>query len=81
MPELPAGCVSVWNVFCELSTRRGSSGFGPSPIGWADLQGWQAVYGARLSPWEVERIFEIDALWMKSTAEAQANQTPARPPT
>lgn len=81
MPELPAGCLPLWNVFCELSARRGSTGFGPAPLSWADLQGWQAVYGARLSPWEIDRIFEIDALWVTTVAESQANQNPPTPPT
>lgn len=67
----------MWAVFCELSPRRASTGFGFAPLGWSDLNGWQAAYRAQLTPWETERILALDECWMKTQAEAREKKDAA----
>lgn len=52
----------VWGAFGRLSARRGS-GFGISPIGFADIEAFTRLTGARLSPWEVRLIEQLDDLF------------------
>lgn len=69
--ELPAQCEHVWVWFGELAAARGSNGWGPNPITWADLAAWQRLTGARPTPREVEWILRLDHAWLKSVADAQ----------
>jgi len=64
MPELPTGCEMLWQDFTALSAARGSNGFGPSRLSWADLDAYQRVKGFRFSPWEVEALTRADLAFM-----------------
>lgn len=79
MPDLPAGCLGVWNVFCELSNRRPSTGFGPGVLSHEHLLAWQQLHGTRLTPWEIDTIFMLDLIWLKSKFEEKPAPPPARP--
>lgn len=70
----------MWRVFVELR-RRVRPGFsGAQPIGWDDLAGWQAARRARLTPWEIDRVFQLDDIWLNAHAEPdEPKPTPKRP--
>jgi hypothetical protein len=69
VPELPALCRGVWEIFFELHDRRAGNGFGPLPIDEARLLHWQQLHGVRLSPWEIETIFLVDSVWLSLVEE------------
>lgn len=51
--------------FRELSRGRGSSGFGPNPLSWSDLEAWAARMGRNPAPWEVGALFMLDEAWCR----------------
>lgn len=60
MPPLPAAAQRLWGWFAELDAARGSNGWGPNPIGWAELAAWQQLAGVQLTPWEAETLRTLD---------------------
>lgn len=67
-PPLPEAARHIWGHFLRLSAHRGSTGFGPGPIGWPDLDAYCRMTRARLAPWEVEMIEDLDNLWLAEKA-------------
>jgi hypothetical protein len=67
-PELPEGLAALWQAFLELHGSRGSTGWGPQRITYADMQAWQALTGSRLRPWEVDLIRKADDVWLTDFA-------------
>ena len=67
---MPAGCNLVWDTFIELSNKR-SSGMTAQPIGWRDLQAWQALRQVALTPWEIDTLMALDTAAMTSMREAK----------
>ena len=63
-PAMPEGCETLWRNFLELHDSRGSTGWGAARITFADIDAWQRVRGAALSPFEVESIRRADNLWL-----------------
>ncbi len=49
----------VW--FGELSSARGSSGFGANPIGFAEILAWANLTHRAPTPFEVGVLHRIDA--------------------
>ncbi len=70
-PRCPEGCSELWAIFRELHSCRGSSGFGPLKITFADLDAYQRVSGTRLAPWELDAIRRADNAFLKDWAERQ----------
>lgn len=70
-PELPRGTIHIWNVFARLNSRRGSSGFGPLPISYGEIESYMRVLGERLAPWEVEAISGLDDQWLAARAKKE----------
>lgn len=58
-PDLPEGCGALVHIFLELNARRGSNGFGPTPITYHDLLAWQQFNGA-LTQWEAQTLLAMD---------------------
>ena len=63
-PPLPVGCGQLWSDFLELHGSRGSTGWGPQRITFADLRAWQEVRRVRLQPWEIDCIRRVDDIWL-----------------
>ena len=59
-PELPPCLTYLWSDFLELHQGRGSNGFGPSPIGFHDIDGFQRVTGTKFAAWERAAIRAAD---------------------
>jgi hypothetical protein len=70
-PPCPQGCEDLWRIFNELHSCRGSSGFGPLRIGYADLDSFQRVTGTTLAPWEIDAIRRADRAYLEDWAERQ----------
>lgn len=68
-PALPVGCGLLWRDFMALHNGRGSSGYGPAPISYRDLQAFQEVEGVRLEPWEVRAIRRADVAYLEQRAK------------
>lgn len=67
-PSLPGGCEMLWADFLELHTSRGSTGWGPARITFADMKAWQELRGAHLQPWEINCIRRADDIWLADFA-------------
>ena len=50
-------------MFTRLSNRR-PVGFAASLIPWTEIDAFQRVTGFRLSPWEVQIIEKLDAMFV-----------------
>lgn len=70
-PEIPEGFEVVWNWFWELHQGRGHTGFGPLPLGFADMAAWAAISGIELSPWLASALRSMDLAWLDEHAKAQ----------
>jgi hypothetical protein len=64
-PPLPEGCESVWAVFNELHSARGSNGMGPNQIGFVEIDAYQRVTGIRLAGWEIAAVRLADLAFLK----------------
>lgn len=60
LPDVPAATGMVLSAWRDMSAARGG-GFGPEPIGWPDMAGWQSATGIQLSPWEIETLRAMDS--------------------
>jgi hypothetical protein len=67
-PPLPDGLQPLWGTFLELHDSRGSTGWGPMRITYADMDAFCRVTGAALKPWEIEVIRKTDGLWLSEFA-------------
>ena len=65
-PELPDLAAHVWGWWLDLSTTRGSSGFGPQPLNRREVSRWEEDEGVGMAPWERRAIFRVDAAWRAS---------------
>jgi len=68
-PECPDVLRHLMEWFLELSSARGSSGFGINPIGYPDIEAWSRLTGARPSPYEVECLLALDRAFLQARAE------------
>jgi hypothetical protein len=66
-PPFPLELEHVWTAFCRLNARR-RSGFSIEPIGWADLDAFIRLTGARLAPFEIQLIEMLDDVFRRRRA-------------
>jgi hypothetical protein len=71
-PRLPKGCEQVLADFMDLHGCRTSTGFGPAPISYLELDAWQRVNGLRLEAWEIDAIRAADEAYMAYVAKGRA---------
>lgn len=65
-PTLPNGCELLWRAFLQLHGRRASSGFGPTPILYSEIDAYQRVTGHGLAAWEIGAILAADDAYFAS---------------
>lgn len=70
---MPPGMAYLLDWFLELDAARGSSGFGPSPIGYSEIEAWARLTGRLLLPWEVLTLRHLDACRLNVFAEGSQN--------
>lgn len=71
-PACPEPLVHVLGWFAELGAARGSNGFGPEPIGYAEIDAWSRLTGRDPDPFEVRAIRALDRVFLHLVAEARA---------
>lgn len=71
-PPFPLPLDYLWRVYRRLSRRVGSSGFGPNPITWPDIDAFVRHAQIRLAPWEIEIIEDLNDLDRAADARAQS---------
>lgn len=64
-PEFPEEMLHVWSAFLSLNGTRSAGFSGPLPISYSEMKSWMELTGNYLSPWEVEAIKKLDAVYMK----------------
>ncbi|WP_158673475.1 hypothetical protein [Bosea sp. FBZP-16] len=62
MPPFPSALRYLWQAFARMSSRRGSTGWGPAPLSWQDIDAFCRLSGLRFAPWEIETIEALDRL-------------------
>lgn len=68
--EVPAPARQLWGVFMAWSAHR-RSGLGLHPLTYVDVEAWSRLYGVRLTPWELDTLFELDAAALRIAASNQ----------
>lgn len=61
----------LWDWFMELHAARGSNGFGPSPIGFADLAAWAQLTKRAPTAFEVMALRALDHAYLEVQGNAQ----------
>jgi hypothetical protein len=67
-PPVPASCRHIWGWFRELAAARGSNGFGPNPISYADIAAWSRLTRTIVRPIEVSVLLHLDHVFFAETA-------------
>lgn len=70
-PPAPQALYYLWTAFNRLRRRKGSNGFGASPIGWPDIDAFVRNTKCELAPWEVEIIEDLDDLFLMDHTKSQ----------
>lgn len=81
-PSLPEDSAHLWAWFVELDRSRGSTGFGPAPIGWQDMAAWASLTGRWPMPWECQALMAVDRVFLEEWRKAQPKAdapAPGRP--
>lgn len=68
---MPAWGEHLWDYWAQLHRGRRSTGDGPAPIAYLDLEGWARLAGVALRPDEVRLIMQIDAAYFATRAEIE----------
>lgn len=59
-PECPSAVQHLIPWFWDLHSGRGSTGFGPAPISYAEIKAWMDLKGEQLMPIEVSALKILD---------------------
>lgn len=59
----------LWDWFQELSAARRYGENGPDPIGFADIEAWRRLTGAKPDTWDVATIRMMDQVYISETIE------------
>ena len=70
VPPFPTPLLYLWRTYNRLRGRKGSSGFGVSPIEWPDIQAFLSVTSSSLLPWEIVMIERLDDTFMAAARKA-----------
>lgn len=63
-PPAPPPLQYLLDTYFRLRRRKGSSGFGLSPIEWGDFGDFQRNTAVNLSPWEIAILENLDDLYL-----------------
>ena len=66
--QFPGLLRNLWRHFCRLSASREMDQFGPKPITEIGIQAYAANRRIQFAWWELDAIFSLDCVALKSTA-------------
>lgn len=69
-PDLLPGSEEIFSLYWQLRRAAGSNGMAPNAIGFRDIVAWQELNDVRLTPAEVDWLFEMDSAALAAFAEA-----------
>jgi hypothetical protein len=69
----------LWDWFLELHAARGSNGFGPSAVGWQELDAWSRLTRRHPAAWEIAAIRELDRVYLEEASRADGERGKQRP--
>lgn len=72
-PIVPPAGHRVWAIFLALNAARGSSGFGPLPIGMQDMESYARLHRTPLRPFEVEILEALDRAYLDAAIERRSD--------
>jgi hypothetical protein len=77
-PSVPIAGRRVWSIFLDLNAAR-STGFGPSPITYSEIEAWSRAKREPVRPWELDIIRTLDRAFLKASGEGgQKQEQPVR---
>lgn len=59
----------MWLAFLELNSGRGSSGFGPQPLSYQEIESWARLTRRHLTAWQVQLLKRLDAMYLSKQAK------------
>lgn len=70
MPPFPRSMSDIWQAYHRLRRRKAASDMGaPKPIEWPDIDAFVRQSGARLTPWQIEVIEDLDDIYLQPTSK------------
>lgn len=54
-----------------------TTGMGPAPLSWREIQAWQSATNVRLPPWETRLIRALSLAYMGESAKAENENCPS----
>jgi hypothetical protein len=72
--EIPDEAMHIWEWFHEVHSARTSNGFGPNPIGYAEIAAWSKLSGIRPNMHEVKMLRELDRVYLEVDAKNAAKR-------
>jgi hypothetical protein len=71
---MPAIFSHIYQDFLELNAARGSNGYSPNPISFAEIQAFYSLSQLQPAPWEVFILRYFDSLFIRIYEEEQAKK-------
>jgi hypothetical protein len=68
-PEIPPAGEHLWIWFWEINAGRGSTGWGPAPLSYQEIDAWARLSGCDLRPWEVRVLKSMDGAFLAAAAK------------
>ena len=62
--ECPREVLPLWVAYTQIGRCR-SGGLGAGAISLQEVESWQRLTGVTLTPWELDAIIELDAVFMR----------------
>ncbi len=74
MPPNPMPHIIAW--FIEIGITQ-STGMGPGPLSWGELDDWQRQVAVTLSPWEVRLLRQLSVTFISESQKAECENCPS----
>ena len=62
--DFPLHLEHIWSAFISISGGRSMGFSGPNPISYEQIKAWKELTYNTLTPWEVELVKRLDAVYL-----------------
>ena len=69
----PRGVEELWKAYSIIGRSRGA-GMGPAHISQQEIGWFQRNYGVRFTPWELDTLIEIDAVFLSKIVKKKGKK-------